>query len=98
MESHGKGFGVFGKEETAEARRIKKALSRAQKLARDLGVQTTVSSLWPSQRRSASRIRGIPCSFVMTDWSRLASVWRWRGNDIPGTRNRDAVGQLWQAT
>ncbi len=47
---HGKGLGVFGREETAETRRLKKTLSRAQKLAHALGVQTTVSSLWPSQR------------------------------------------------
>jgi len=47
---HGKGFGVFDKEETPETRRLEKAISRAKKLARSLGVQTTVSSFVPAQR------------------------------------------------
>lgn len=47
---HGKGHGVFRGEATAETRRLRKAFSRAQKLAHSLGVQTTASSFLPTQR------------------------------------------------
>jgi len=47
---HGKGHGVFGGEQTAETRRVQKALSRAKKLAQSMSVQTTMSRFTPAER------------------------------------------------
>lgn len=47
---HGKGHGLFGKEETKEIRRWKKELDKALRLAKKLGVQTTASPFTPMER------------------------------------------------
>ncbi len=47
---HGKGHGLFGKEETKEIRRWKKELDKALRLAKKLGIQTTASPFTPMER------------------------------------------------
>lgn len=47
---HGKGFGLFASEETKEVRRLKKALSKARRLAKKLNVQTTAFSFNPEEQ------------------------------------------------
>jgi MoaA/NifB/PqqE/SkfB family radical SAM enzyme len=46
----GKGYGLFGREESREIRRMRKALSRALKLARKVGVKTTAAPFTPNER------------------------------------------------
>ncbi|UCF57535.1 MAG: SPASM domain-containing protein, partial [Deltaproteobacteria bacterium] len=47
---HGKGFGLFASEETKQVRRLKKALSKARRLAKKLNVQTTAFPFTPEER------------------------------------------------
>jgi len=47
---HGKGHGLFGKEETKEIRQWEKELDRALRLAKKLDVQTTASPFTPMER------------------------------------------------
>jgi len=46
---HGKGYGLFGPEETKEIRRMEKALARARKLAKKLKIETTAFSFTPDE-------------------------------------------------
>jgi MoaA/NifB/PqqE/SkfB family radical SAM enzyme len=47
---HGRGFGLFGAAETKQIRQLQKNLSRAIRLARNLGVLTTALAFTPSER------------------------------------------------
>jgi len=44
---HGKGHALFGSEETKAVRRLKKALAKARRLGKKLGVQTTAFAFTP---------------------------------------------------
>ncbi len=46
----GKGFGLFSTRETKEVRKLKKALTRARRLAKKLNVSTTASAFTPEER------------------------------------------------
>ncbi|MBW1996436.1 MAG: SDR family NAD(P)-dependent oxidoreductase [Deltaproteobacteria bacterium] len=46
---HGKGYGLFGSEETREIRRLEKALARARKMAKKLKIETTAFSFTPDE-------------------------------------------------
>ena len=46
----GKRHGLFGIEETAEIRRLKKSLAKARRLARKLNIMTTVSAFTPEEQ------------------------------------------------
>ena len=48
-ENYGRGFGLFGPEETREIRRLQKNLRRATKLAAKLGIKTTAFSFTPEE-------------------------------------------------
>jgi MoaA/NifB/PqqE/SkfB family radical SAM enzyme len=45
----GKGLGLFAREETKEVRRLKKALAKARRLAKKLGLRTTAFSFTPEE-------------------------------------------------
>jgi MoaA/NifB/PqqE/SkfB family radical SAM enzyme len=45
----GKGLGLFAREETKEVRRLKKAIAKARRLAKKLGVKTTAFSFTPQE-------------------------------------------------
>jgi MoaA/NifB/PqqE/SkfB family radical SAM enzyme len=47
---HGKGFGLFGPEETKEIRKLRKSLHKARRLAKKLGIQTTAFAFLPEER------------------------------------------------
>ncbi len=47
---HGKGHGLFDREETREIRRVNKALDKARRLAKRLGVKTTAAAFTPHER------------------------------------------------
>ncbi|MGD8283350.1 MAG: radical SAM protein, partial [Desulfobacterales bacterium] len=46
----GKGYGLFGTEETKEIRRLKKSLEKARRLAKKLNVMTTAFSFTPDEQ------------------------------------------------
>jgi len=47
--NEGRGFGLFGENETRDIRKLKKALAKARRLAKKLGVDTTAFSFTPSE-------------------------------------------------
>jgi MoaA/NifB/PqqE/SkfB family radical SAM enzyme len=46
----GKGYGLFAGRETREIRKLKKSLTKARRLARKMGIQTTAFSFTPEQQ------------------------------------------------
>lgn len=46
---HGRGFGLFAKEQTKDIRRLEKSLSKARRLAKKLNIQTTAFPFTPEE-------------------------------------------------